>query len=102
MAEQKEFPTEISLREKRKIRSRTRENRDIWFGFGTFGMAGWSVAVPTVAGIFLGIWLDASHPGRASWTLSFMALGLVIGCALAWYWVEKERKNITKNHTEHQ
>ena len=31
-------------------------------GIGTFGMVGWSVAVPTVGGAFLGLWLDGALP----------------------------------------
>ncbi|MBC7185268.1 MAG: ATPase F0F1, partial [Marinobacter sp.] len=27
-------------------------------GLGAFGMVGWSIAVPTVGGAFLGLWLD--------------------------------------------
>lgn len=31
-------------------------------GIGVFGMIGWSIAVPTVDGAFLGLWLDRVAP----------------------------------------
>ena len=39
-------------------------------GLGTFGMVGWSIAVPTLGGIFLGLWLDRIAPQAFSWTIS--------------------------------
>jgi ATP synthase protein I len=56
------------------------------------GLIGWSVAVPTLAGVMLGAWLDRRHPGSRSWTLMLLMAGLVIGCANAWHWVAQEDK----------
>lgn len=58
------------------------------------GLIGWSVVVPTLAGIALGIWLDNKYQGSHSWTLSLLVVGLTIGCVNAWYWVAKEEKEI--------
>ena len=30
----------------------------VWFGLGMMGLIGWSVAIPTVLGAALGLWLD--------------------------------------------
>ena len=57
-------------------------------------MIGWSVAIPTLIGVAIGIWLDISYPGHISWTITFLFAGLAVGCANAWYWVERERKKI--------
>jgi ATP synthase protein I len=59
-----------------------------------FGMVGWSVTVPAVAGTLIGVWLDKSHPVAFSWTLSLLIAGLIIGCLIAWYWVRSEDKDI--------
>ncbi len=59
-------------------------------GLGTFGMIGWSIAVPTVGGAFLGLWLDRAAPQRFSWTLALIVGGLTIGATIAWAWVNKE------------
>ena len=74
----------------RKLKARARGRRSTWFGFGMFGLIGWSVAVPSVAGLALGVWLDRSFPGRVSWTLTFMLIGVALGCFNAWYWVKQE------------
>ena len=77
-----------------------RDNRSVWYGLGLFGMVGWSIAVPTVLGIVLGIWLDKNYANDFSWTLSLLVAGLVIGCAFAWNWVEKENKDINKKNED--
>ncbi len=60
-------------------------------GIGVFGVIGWSVAVPTVAGAFLGLWLDRAYPQDFSWTIALILGGVVIGAALAWAWIDKEK-----------
>jgi ATP synthase protein I len=61
----------------------------VWFGLGTFGLVGWSVAIPTLIGIGLGVWIDSRWPSRFSWTLMFLFAGVVVGCFNAWYWVQQ-------------
>jgi ATP synthase protein I len=56
------------------------------------GLIGWSVAVPTLAGVALGVWLDKRHPGTFSWTLALLVAGLMIGCLNAWFWVAQQDK----------
>ena len=85
---------QIGKAEKRKLRARNRPRQSAWFGLGTFGLVGWSVAVPTVLGIALGIWLDGHYPGQVSWTLTFLFIGIVVGCLNAWYWISRERTEI--------
>ncbi|MBD3270914.1 MAG: ATPase F0F1 [Elusimicrobia bacterium] len=84
------------IRNKEIRRQRALKNRDrsLWFWFGTFGIVGWSVMIPTVAGIGLGIWLDLIWKSRISWTLTGTVIGVATGCLNAWYWVSKERKII--------
>ena len=55
-------------RQMQEARKRRRESA--WYGLGMFGLVGWSVAVPTVAGIALGIWIDRNWPGDVTWTLT--------------------------------
>lgn len=89
-----EFMTHsVEQQAQRKIKARSEKSRSLWFGLGMFGVIGWSVAVPTLAGIALGIWMDKQWPGRASWTLTMMFLGLVLGCFNAWRWIDKADKN---------
>jgi ATP synthase protein I len=74
----------------RKQRSRAQPRRSAWFGLGMFGLVGWSVAIPTLIGVALGLWLDRRWPSEASWTLTFLFLGVVLGCLNAWYWIRQE------------
>lgn len=59
-------------------------------GIGTFGMIGWSIAVPTVGGAFLGLWLDRVAPQNFSWTIALILGGVVLGAFIAAAWVSKE------------
>jgi ATP synthase protein I len=89
------FRIEIGAKERRKMHAR-RTLRNTWFGFSVFGLVGWSVAIPTLAGISLGVWLDSRHPGRYSWTLMLLVAGLGIGCLNAWHWLSREQKVIRR------
>jgi ATP synthase protein I len=91
------FPKQVRIKEKRKLKARDQGQGVAWFGLGMFGMVGWSVAIPTVAGIFLGIWIDVTWPSPYSWTLMLLFAGLVVGCYNAWYWIQKERKAISNS-----
>jgi ATP synthase protein I len=84
----------VSEKELRKLRARQERNKSVWFGLGMFGLVGWSVAVPTVAAIALGVWLDTRFPSQYSWTLMLLVVGVVIGCFNAWYWVSRERDKL--------
>jgi ATP synthase protein I len=44
----------MSRRIGRKSRARDEGERGAWFGLGMFGLVGWSVALPTLAGLALG------------------------------------------------
>lgn len=59
-------------------------------GIGTFGMVGWSIAVPSVGGVFLGLWLDRVAPQEFSWTIALLLGGVVLGALIAWNWIDKE------------
>jgi ATP synthase protein I len=88
------FPKQVSKREKRKLDAQ-KEHKKIWFGLGMFGVVGWSIALPTVLGGFLGIWIDSHWQSRYSWTLMLIIFGLFFGCFTAWNWVQKERQDLT-------
>jgi len=93
---EKEFSHQVGEKEKRKLKAAREIKRSPWFGLGVAGMIGWTVAVPTLLGTGLGIWLDKKYPQTFSWTLTLLVTGLVLGCLLAWQWVEKE-KNALNN-----
>jgi len=88
--EGKDLSEEIRSKEERRLKARREKDRGVWFGLGMFGMVGWSVAIPTLIGIVVGIWIDKTWSGPYSWTLMGMVLGLILGCINAWYWVKRE------------
>jgi ATP synthase protein I len=77
---------------RRKLKARRLGPPVVWSGLGMMGAVGWSVAVPTLLGAALGIWLDKHHPGAHSWTLALLVAGLVLGCFTAWHWVSGEQE----------
>ena len=92
----KRFSQEVNVREKRKLRARDRKTDEVWFGLGMFGVVGWAVAVPTVLGIFLGVWIDLKWPATYSWTLMLLMIGLIVGCLNAWFWINRQRNAINR------
>lgn len=80
----------VRRKERRMIRARREGDRGVWFGLGMFGLVGWSVAIPTVLCILLGVYLDRRFENRIAWTLNCLFIGIVIGCLNAWYWVKRE------------
>ncbi|MDF1517462.1 MAG: AtpZ/AtpI family protein [Lutibacter sp.] len=94
------FIKKIGEKERQKLKSLRKDKESIWSGLGMFGMVGWSIAVPTLLGTMLGIWLDKSKPQSFSWTLTFLVGGLFVGCLIAWFWVSKEDKGMNKNNQD--
>lgn len=90
------FARQVGEKEARKLRAQRKAVQTVWMGFGMMGLVGWSVAVPTLLGTALGIWLDKRYPGIHSWTLSLLLIGMFVGCLNAWYWVAKEGREIRK------
>jgi ATP synthase protein I len=90
----KELCRKVRAKEARKIRARRQKDRSVWFGLGMFGLIGWSVAIPTLVGIALGVWIDLKSGSRYSWTLMLLVIGIAVGCLNAWFWVSRERKII--------
>ena len=83
------FKQQVEKKAGRKLRAR-REKKSIWFALGMFGMVGWSVAIPTLLSIALGVWIDKHFQSRYSWTLMLLVVGVALGCLNAWYWINKE------------
>lgn len=90
----------VQLKEKRKIRMLKEGKKSSLLGFGLFGLVGWSVVIPTLIGLGIGIWLDKQYSSKYSWSLMFLIIGVSVGCLQAWYWIQKERKQIEKKKDE--
>lgn len=86
-----EFANKVEKKQQRKEKARREQHRGIWFGMGMFGLVGWSVSIPTVLFLALGVWIDGHTDGQYSWTLMLLVVGVAVGCLNAWYWVTRER-----------
>lgn len=84
------FSQQVAEKENRKLKAQQEKKESALMGFGMFGMVGWSVAVPVLLGTALGIWLDKRYPQSFSWTLTCLISGLIMGCVIAWNWINTE------------
>jgi ATP synthase protein I len=84
------FAQTIQAKEERKVEARRRRRPGIIAGMGMFGLVGWSVAIPTLLCLALGIWIDTHVETRFSWTLMLLVVGIFLGSMTAWYWVREE------------
>lgn len=82
---------DVGAAQKRIERGRRQKN-SVLSSIAILGVVGWSVTVPTVLGVVLGVWMDRRWPGRFSWALTLMMLGLAIGCTSAWLRIRGDRK----------
>jgi len=89
-----QFSRQVGEKAARKLKAQRHVTRVVWSGLGMMGLVGWSVAVPTLLGAALGVWLDKRYPGGHSWSLMLLAIGLGLGCLTAWHWVAREGREI--------
>ncbi len=81
---------QIMRKVERAKRMLGRPKRSALYGLGMFGLVGWAIAIPTVLGALLGIWMDTRIASELSWTLALLLAGAALGCVNAWYWVQRE------------
>jgi ATP synthase protein I len=87
-----ELLEKIKKESKKKIKSK-KEGNEIMFGLGLFGIVGWSIAVPTILGIAIGIFLDSRFTQSFSWTITLLFGGVILGSFNAWYWIKEKSRN---------
>ncbi|MCB9076020.1 MAG: AtpZ/AtpI family protein [Anaerolineaceae bacterium] len=91
---QKQLIQKVGANEVRKVKARREKKYNIWFGLGMIGVIGWTVVIPSLVGVALGMWIDTTWPGSMSWTLTLLLIGLALGCLNAWHWVSQEQREI--------
>jgi ATP synthase protein I len=74
----------VKKRRERRERWQREGERSISQNLALIGALGWIIVIPTLAGIFIGRWLDRVFGSGIFWTLGLLLAGLVIGCSLAW------------------
>lgn len=91
---------DIQRKAERRLQYQRRKSSALWFGLGTMGIVGWSVAVPMLIGIALGLYLDEHVPVGFSWTLTGLTVGITLGCFNAWYWISRKQQEIQQHRTQ--
>jgi ATP synthase protein I len=81
---------DVSSKQQRMLRARGEKHTN-WRAISILGVIGWSVVLPALCGVAIGIWLDQRWPSRISWTLTLLLAGLIIGCASAWLRIREDR-----------
>ncbi len=101
MSQQRGSPEDDIGRRARRMK-KARENAGVspLRGLGAFGMIGWSIAVPTVGGAFLGLWLDRTVPQDFSWVLALILGGVTLGGFIAWAWIGRESREEEDDHDD--
>ncbi|MFU8794856.1 MAG: AtpZ/AtpI family protein [Dethiobacteria bacterium] len=94
------LPGTVGRKASRRLKARRNRDRGVWFGLGLFGMVGWTIAITTLIGVVIGVWIDRTWPSSYSWTLMMLFIGLIIGCINAWYWINKESRFDDDNDEE--
>jgi len=94
------FSRQVGAQAARKLKAKRGAKRSIWFGLGMSGLIGWSVTVPILIGVALGMWLDKHYPSPYSWTLMLLLIGLIVGCLTAWHWVHSQYKEMEEDPDE--
>lgn len=94
------FGHRVGEEEKRRLKAQHEHKRSAWSGFGFFGMVGWSVVVPTLAGVMLGRLLDQHEPVAFSWTLTLLIAGLITGCIIAGNWIRMEHRDMHRKNDD--
>lgn len=86
---EEELLEEIRKQSEKKIKAKE-EGSEIMFGLGLFGIVGWSIAIPTVIGIALGVYLDKKFTQSFSWTITLLFAGVIMGSFNAWRWIQEK------------
>jgi ATP synthase protein I len=63
-----------------------------WRSLSVLGTVGWSIALPAVAGAWLGHRLDLKLESGVRFTLMLLVAGVMLGSVVAWRVVREHRK----------
>ncbi len=80
----------VRRRRERRARWQREGERSLGQNLAMIGALGWSIVTPTLVGIFAGRWLDRTFESGIFWTLGLLAVGLTLGCTLAWKRMDRE------------
>ena len=80
----------VSTRRQRRAQWLREGERSVGQNLTMIGALGWSIVGPTLAGVFIGRWVDAWLESGNTWTVCLMFAGLLCGCLIAWQRMQRE------------
>ena len=86
-----EFEIRIRRQSARIEKGRREKGQSFWGYVGLIGAVGWSVVVPMLIAVGLGVWLDRRFGAGSRLTFLLLLLGLAVGCVNAWRMITKEQ-----------
>jgi ATP synthase protein I len=84
------FEAHVRKRTALMEKGRAERGRSFWSYMGLIGTIGWTVVLPMLLGVFIGLRLDARFETGSKWTLSLLVAGLSAGCYNAWRFITRE------------
>lgn len=82
----------IRAHQRREAEAAAHSGRSLWRTVAHVGALGWLLALPTVAGAYLGHQLDRRLEAGVTWALCGLGLGLCAGGYLIWRAVAREEQ----------
>ncbi len=77
-------------RESARRRQWRREEPSVLRFVGQIGVLGWIMVIPTLAGLFIGRWLDHRFGTGVFFSAPLLMLGAGLGFWSAWKWMHKQ------------
>jgi len=75
-----------------RFERRERTGAAFWRSLSLVGSVGWSIALPSAAGAWLGHRLDLRFGTGVRFTLMLLFVGVMLGGAVAWHVLRNHRK----------
>ena len=80
----REMHKAVEREAERRARWQREGENSIWQNLSMIGALGWLIVLPTLAGVALGRWLDATFDKGITFTAAMIAVGVCVGGWLAW------------------
>jgi ATP synthase protein I len=75
-----------------RLKRRDPSGASFWRSLSVLGTVGWSIALPAVAGAWLGHRLDLRFGSGVRFTLMLLVAGVMLGSGVAWRVVREHRE----------
>jgi ATP synthase protein I len=79
-----ELDEAVRVRRARRERGRRDGERSLAQNLALAGVLGWTIVLPSLAGIAIGRWIDGALDTGIVFTSALLVIGVALGCALAW------------------